>query len=47
MPGGAAPSRAALGTVYDACRTEGPHSLRLDAYWTFLHAVSYYLARGL
>jgi GNAT superfamily N-acetyltransferase len=38
---------AVLNTVYEACRAEGLHGFRLDAYWTWQEAVRYYLDRGL
>ncbi|BBC37344.1 uncharacterized protein SGFS_086380 [Streptomyces graminofaciens] len=38
---------AALDTVYEACRAEGLHGFRLDAYWTWQSSVRHYLVRGL
>lgn len=38
---------AVLDTVYEACRAEGLHGFRLDAYWTWQNSVRHYLNRGL
>ncbi|MEU6355587.1 GNAT family N-acetyltransferase [Streptomyces sp. NPDC047072] len=38
---------SALDLVYDACRAEGLHGLRLDTHWTWQETVRYYLRRGL
>ena len=38
---------AVLNAVYEACRAEGLHGFRLEAYWTWQEAVRYYLGRGL
>lgn len=38
---------AVLDTVYEACRAEGLHGFRLDAYWTWQKSVRHYLNRGL
>jgi hypothetical protein len=37
----------ALDAVYDACRAEGLNGYRLEAYWTWQHALRHYLNRGL
>ncbi|MFC8511863.1 GNAT family N-acetyltransferase [Streptomyces sp. NPDC057257] len=38
---------AVLDAVYEACRAEGLHGFRLDAYWAWQRSVRYYLNRGL